>query len=273
MSTAEATLGPLTRAERPPLAQRSVGTGPTVVWIHGYTMDSRMWEGIWPLLPGYRHVGVDLPGHGDSWSMTPQTSLREMAAAVADVMAREDADTMVALSMGTMVAFELAIARLHPLRRLAVIAPALVGMPAAAGTAERYRLLTRLKRAGIGGAGLADLWMSAPPGIFEGLGAHPGAFAALKAIVRDHSWSELAFGGPAAFYSQPQSLAGLPGSAQELMVIAGDQDMPEFQELGQQLGAGIPGAVVHTLEGAGHLPLLEVPEQTVPLLAAFLSRP
>lgn len=253
-----------------PLAVTSAGSGPTVVWIHGYTMTSAIWKDIWPQLPGFRHVGVDLPGHGRSWSMTPETTLADLAAAVAEVLATEQATRLVALSMGTMVAFEVAIRKLHPLSRLAVVAPALVGMPAADGTAERYRLLTRLRKAGISGSGLTDLWMSSPPAIFAGLRRNPAAFDEVRRIVGDHDWAELAFGGPAAFYRDRQELADLPGSAADLLVVAGDEDMPEFRELGQDLARGVAGAQLVTLPGLGHLPLLECPDRVIPLLRDFL---
>ena len=254
-----------------PLAVTCAGTGPTVVWIHGYTMDSRIWQYIWPRLPGFRHVGVDLPGHGRSWPMTPETTLADMATAVAVVLEAEDATRMVALSMGTMVAFEIAIRALHPLSRFAVIAPALVGMPAADGTAERYRLLTTLRRAGISGPRLTDLWMSSPPAIFAGLRSNPAAFAEVRRVVADHSWAELAFGGPAAFYRHPQQVTDLPGSVADMLVVAGDEDMPEFQELGRTLARTVAGAQLVTLPGLGHLPLLECPDRAIPVLREFLG--
>ena len=48
----------------PAVAVHSVGDGPAVVWIDGYTMDSTSWSELWGLLPGWRHLGIDLPGHG-----------------------------------------------------------------------------------------------------------------------------------------------------------------------------------------------------------------
>jgi 3-oxoadipate enol-lactonase len=250
---------------------RSAGSGPAVVWIHGYTMDSRIWEHIWSRLPGFRHIGVDLPGHGRSPALQPRTRLRELAEGVAEVLRVAHADRLVALSMGTMVAFEVAIGRLHSLAKLAVVAPAVVGMPAASGTAERYRELTARRRAGATAAELTELWMSSPPDIFTGLSRHPDRFGRLAEIVRDHSWAELDFGGPAAFYAEPQDVRELPGSARELLVLGGDQDMPEFRDLGRQLAAGMPGAQVRTLPGVGHLPLLEAPDESAPLLAEFLA--
>lgn len=254
-----------------PWATRSSGEGPAVVWVHGYTMDSRIWPGLWPSLPGFRHVAVDLPGHGDSPPMTPATTMAGLARGLAEVLRREQADRLVAISLGTMVAFEVAIRRLHPLAKLAVVAPALVGMPAAADTAAQYRALTGLRRFGMRGPGLVDVWMSPKSGIFAGLSRYPERYQRLREVVRDHSWDELSFGGPCAFYREPQDSGDLPGSAAEMLVLAGDQDMPEFRDLCGQLDRDLDGARVISLPGAGHLPLLEQPDVAVPLLAEFLS--
>jgi 3-oxoadipate enol-lactonase len=251
-------------------ATRVYGEGPTICWIHGYTMDSRLWDHLWPQLPGYRHVGIDLPGHGRSPAMTAGTTMSDLAEGVAAILRRERADRLVAMSLGTMVAFEVAIRRLHPLSKLAVVAPALVGMPAGAGTAAQYRTLTALRRMGLGGA-VTDVWMSEASGIFAGLSRYPERFAALRRVVADHHWGELDFGGPTAFYREPQHSSDLPGSAAQLLVLAGDRDMPAFRDLCERLGTEVAGAEVVTLAGAGHLPLLEQPEVTVPLLRTFLA--
>ena len=251
-------------------ATRTYGEGPAVCWVHGYTMDSRLWDDIWPQLPGFRHVGIDLPGHGQSPPMTAGTTMCELAEGVAAILQRERSDRLVAMSLGTMVAFEVAIRRLHPLAKLAVVAPALVGMPAAAGTAAQYRTMTALRRMGLGGA-LTDVWMSRKSGIFAGLSRYPEQFAALRCVVDDHGWGELDVGGPAAFYREPQHSGDLPGSAGELLVLAGDEDMPEFRDLCGRLGTEVDGAQMITLAGAGHLPLLEQPEVALPLLRAFLA--
>lgn len=252
-------------------AVTAAGTGPAVVWVHGYTMDSQVWQDIWPMLPGFRHVGVDLPGHGRSGPSEPDTTLSQLADRLAEVMQRERAARLVALSMGTMVAFELVIRRLHPVARLAVVAPALVGMPPAVGAAERYRQLAARRRAGASNEQLTDLWMSAPPDIFAGIAERPDRRARLREVVLQHRWSELDFGGPAAFYRLPQRIEELPGSAEQLLVISGDRDMPEFRGLGATLAARLPGARLARCPQAGHLPLLEIPEHIVPLLAAFLA--
>ena len=60
------------------------GAGEAVLWLHGYTMDSRIWEEAWALLPGPRHLGLDLPGHGGS-PPAPGLDLPALGRRVAEV--------------------------------------------------------------------------------------------------------------------------------------------------------------------------------------------
>ena len=255
------------------LAVAISGTGPALGWIHGYTMDAGVFADIWPLLPGFRHVGVDLPGHGRSADWPAGTPLTVMATAVARTLAENQVRAVVAVSMGTMVAFEMAIERLLPLDKLVLVAPALVGMPAGAGTAELYERLTLLRRIGATPGQLARVWMNAPTGIFAALQEKPEAHTAMSTVVARHGWAALDEGGPAAFYREPQELADLPGSARELLLITGGRDMPEFRALAGKLEDGLPGARVAHFPNAGHLPLFEDPAAVAPAVAAFLAEP
>jgi len=239
------------------LAVRVVGEGQAVGWIHGYTMSSRVFDSIWPLMPGFRHVGIDLPGHGDSASWSPGAKLSEIARDVAQVLEREDVRHLVAVSMGTMVAFEMVIRKMHVLDKLVVVAPGLVGMPPGSGTAELYRMLTMMRRMGLSPDQVGRTWLTAPTGIFAGLREHPAELAAMATVVACHGWDELDSGGPAGFYREPQS--------------AGGNDMPEFQDLAAQLASALPTAAVAHFPNAGHLPLFEQPAATVIAIAQFLA--
>lgn len=65
------------------------GTAGTLVLLHGFPVDSRMWQSCVPYLPPqWTVLGVDLPGLGGSRDVLPaQTSLQESAQAVSDVLA------------------------------------------------------------------------------------------------------------------------------------------------------------------------------------------
>jgi pimeloyl-ACP methyl ester carboxylesterase len=86
------------------------GHGPAVLWIHGYTMDSTLWRPVWDLLPGFRHIGVDLPGHGGFGPLRSDETLPSLAARIATQARALRARKVVALSFGSCVALENAAA-------------------------------------------------------------------------------------------------------------------------------------------------------------------
>jgi 3-oxoadipate enol-lactonase len=55
-------------------------------------------------------------------------------------------------------------------------------------------------------------------------------------------------------------------------VAVGELDKPDFHQIAGRLGERIQGAESAVIEVAGHLPSLERPEATAPLVRAFLER-
>jgi pimeloyl-ACP methyl ester carboxylesterase len=94
----------------------SVGTGPTLVFVHGWTCDSSSWEGQVPeFADEYRVVTIDLPGHGKSGSPSDgKFSMSLFARAVEAVRAESGAEKIVLVghSMGAPVIKE--YARMYP---------------------------------------------------------------------------------------------------------------------------------------------------------------
>jgi pimeloyl-ACP methyl ester carboxylesterase len=95
------------------LAYDEAGAGPAVVLIHGHPFNRSMWTPqLTALADGYRVIAPDLRGYGDS-PVTPGTvPMSQLAADVArllDGLAVARA-ALVGLSMGGLVAMELAIA-------------------------------------------------------------------------------------------------------------------------------------------------------------------
>lgn len=253
------------------LATIEVGDGPAVLWVHGYTMSAAIWAPLWERLPGFRHIGVDLPGHGRSPAMAVGTTRASMAGQLNAVARAHGAERLVALSMSTLVAFEALIAGDHPFTKVVVAAPTLAGMETADGAAERYRQLFIMRRAGAPRELMNDVWMASPPDIFTGLRRHPSAFQGVADVVAGHSWKELETGAMALVgegVQEPSSIAPVEG---QLLVVVGDDDMPAFRKVARQVHASVPGSRLVELAGAGHLPLLEVPDEVAPVLADHLA--
>src|SRR5262249_7363480 len=152
--------------------------------------DASLWADLWQRLPGYRHIGVDLPGHGSSGPIPAGLTLPALAAGLARLARAEDARRVVALSFGTIAALQLAIDAPDVVRRLVVGAPG-IGARFADGIAERYQQLTLLRRLAGPGELMTDLWMSSPPDLFRGTERHPALRQRVREVVLRHDWAEL----------------------------------------------------------------------------------
>jgi pimeloyl-ACP methyl ester carboxylesterase len=247
------------------------GTGPAVLWIHGYTMDSSLWGDLWDLLPGFRHIGVDLPGHGASGPLPAGLTLPSLAAEVATLARSADASRVVALSFGTIVGLQLAIDAPDLVQRLIVGAPTICGWPTEPGISERYKQLGMLRRFTGPGEQMAELWMSSPPDIFRGTERHPRLRGQIRSVVVRHSWVELTNGRMRPLTEYVQDVTALGRIAADTLVVIGDEDMPAYHGHARTLCSAVPRCQSVTLPDAGHLCLLERPAEVAPILAAQLA--
>ena len=268
----------MTTATGSRLAFRAAGSGPAVLWIHGYTMDSSVWAELWALLPGWRHVGVELPGHGQSPPLAPGATLGGVAAQVAEICMETGARNVVALSFGSCVALQLAADHPHLVRRLVVGAPTIAGAPSEPGADKRYRELAVLRQMAPvvsrqipAGELLADLWMQSPPDIFRGTEAHPALRARLRSVIIRHRWEELGTGAMQAVTRDAQTDADLRRITAATLVFQGDNDMPTFFDNAARLARVLSDCHVEAVPKAGHLVLLERPETVAPALADHLA--
>ena len=102
----------------------SAGTGPAIVFVHGWTCDSSSWTGQVPAFAkDYRVITLDLPGHGRSESPADgKLSMDVFARAVEAVRAEANADRIVLVghSMGAPVIRQ--YAHLYPERVAGLVA-------------------------------------------------------------------------------------------------------------------------------------------------------
>jgi pimeloyl-ACP methyl ester carboxylesterase len=102
----------------------AAGTGPTIVFVHGWTCDSSSWDAQVPAFAGdYRVITLDLPGHGRSGSPAGgKLSMDLFARAVDAVRAEAGAERIVLVghSMGAPVIRQ--YAHLYPDRVAGLVA-------------------------------------------------------------------------------------------------------------------------------------------------------
>lgn len=245
--------------------------GPALLWLHGYTMDSSLWQPIWELMPQFTHVSVDLPGHGSSPAIPAGLTLRRLAATIADIATDHAATRVAALCFGTSVALQWAIDRPDSITALTLAAPTIAGSVDEPTAQQRYRELAMLRRFVGPGEQMASLWMTSPPDIFLGLRDRPGPAAAVRQVLTRHRWNELLDGSMGRLTTAVQSRADLARITARTQVLVGDGDLASMRANADILRDNVSGSVVTTLPGLGHLPPLEHPAGVAPLIAAHLD--
>jgi 3-oxoadipate enol-lactonase len=55
------------------------------------------------------------------------------------------------------------------------------------------------------------------------------------------------------------------------LVAVGEHDKPDFRAIAERLARELPNAELVVIDGAGHLPPLERPDETAALVRRFLS--
>jgi 2-succinyl-6-hydroxy-2,4-cyclohexadiene-1-carboxylate synthase len=249
------------------------GPGDPVLWVHGYTIDSTTWGDLWSRLPGWTHLGIDLPGHGGSDPLGPRTTLRDLGEALAEAASRRGVRHVVGLSLGSMIALQVVLARPSAFETLTMAAPALAGGPVESAVGVRYRELYDLYQRRGPGPWMTELWMRSPPETFAY--ATEELRARLAAIIDQHSWRD--FDRPdfgiCGFARQYQNSDELTRVAARLLVLIGDRELEAFRKAAAILRGIRPDAQVVELAGVGHLCLLQAPESSARFLAEHWRGP
>ncbi|WP_225803935.1 alpha/beta fold hydrolase [Streptomyces sp. NK15101] len=243
------------------------GTGPsTVVLLHSGVCDRRMWDGQFHALAGAGHrvVRCDLRGFGDSPMEAPHTHAEDVRELL-DHLGVERA-AVVGSSFGGRVALELAA--LHPgrVRALALLGSAMPGM----APSEELRAWGAREDALIEAG---DLDAAVELNVDTWLG--PEATEAARAVVRDGQRRafDLQLAAPEEHHPVAPEVTreDLARIRVPALVAVGTHDLPDFRAVADELGSLLPGARRVDVDRAGHLPALDLPEETARLLLSFLA--
>jgi pimeloyl-ACP methyl ester carboxylesterase len=235
---------------------------PAVVLLHGAGFDHSTWalHSRWFAHHGHSVLAPDLPGHGRS-SGKPLPTIAEMAdwtAALLDAAGATKA-RLVGHSMGSLIALETA-AR-HPDK---VSALSLMGTAATMTVgpdllkAAEANDAAAIDMVSIWGLGFrAELGGSLAPGLWM----HQGAQRVLERTAPGVLHSDLN-----ACNAYQNALAAAAQVKVPTTVILGERDMMTPAKAGKALAAAIPNARTIVLPGAGHMMMVEQPDE---LLAAL----
>jgi pimeloyl-ACP methyl ester carboxylesterase len=243
-------------------------TGEAIFWIHGYTIDSSLWDEVWDHLPGRTHIGVDLPGHGGSAALVLGTTLNQFGAQLADLALSFNARHIVGLSLGSLIALEVTLAAPGMFATLTMGAPAIGGGPNDAGVGRRFTELAGVFAVLGPGPWMSELWMSSPPPLFSWALRNHALRSRLLKVIDRHTWGELCGHGVTRFAAQPQSMTSVQSLACRTLVLIGEHEFPAFRETGEILQRLIPVCSFRQLPDTGHLCILESPARAAALMDA-----
>ena len=244
------------------LHSSSVGAGPTIVFVHGWTCDSSSWAAQVPAFAEkYRVITLDLPGHGESQSpQDAKFSIDLFAGAVEAVRAEAGADRIVLVghSMGAPVIRQYALK--HPER--------VAGLVAVDGPLD-------LRAFPPPQAGQGPPPMTGPTGLAAREGMIRSMFipetpAALQTqiLAMMLGTAEATAAGAMAAMFDPAIRSGGVITAPALAVYAGTAQMPNVQTMRELL----PNLEATQVAGTGHFLMMEKPDEFNRLLTAFLDR-
>jgi pimeloyl-ACP methyl ester carboxylesterase len=235
---------------------------PTVVLLHGAGFDHTTWalHSRWFAHHGFGVLAPDLPGHGRS-AGAPLATIADMAdwtAALLDASGVAKA-RLIGHSMGSLIALETAArhpAKVSGLSLIGTAATMTVGPDLLkAAEANDHAAVDMVSIWGLGFQ--AELGGSLAPGLWM----HSGAQRVLEQCRPGVLFNDLA-----ACNTYQNALAAAAQVSVPTSFILGERDMMTPLRAGKALAAATPNSRTVVLSGAGHMMMVERPDE---LLAAL----
>ena len=244
----------------------SPASAPRIVFLHGAGMDHSVWalQARALAYAGFFVLALDFPGHGASEGppLASVAALADWTAALISAVGGRAA--LVGHSMGALIA--LATAARHP---ESVSAIALVGVGArmpvhpdllAAAKADNHDAVDMVSLWGLGGA--ATRGGSPSPGLWM-LG---GVSRLLERAPKGVLHADLA-----ACNAYGEALADAARVTCPTLLLLGERDQMTPLKSGRALAEKIAGAQTRVVPGAGHMLMIEKPDETLDALKAFFA--
>jgi 3-oxoadipate enol-lactonase len=250
------------------LPHDDVGSGPAIVLIHGHPFDRTMWAPQLAALAGeFRLIAPDLPGYGAAPPIAAVTTMRDFADAIVTLLddLEVPAATVIGLSMGGLVAMELASG--NPDRVNRVVLAATTAAPVTPEEARQRRATAdRIERDGI-----LEVALEMAGRLFGAQARRaPEVVGPLLATMIRSSPA----GAAAALRGRAERPDYRPLLAQITMpalVIAGDDDAFADEATTAELIAALPDPEVVRIAGSGHLPNLEFADRFNEAISRFVT--
>lgn len=250
------------------------GSGPAVVFVHGFSADLGMWSAQVDDLvcAGYRVVRLDTRGHGESEvpdsGYTWENYVADLAG-VLDHLGIERAH-LVGCSMGGAIALAFAVMRPERAASIALVDAALPGFTYSTDLTDPIEALRDAVREEGAAPAFDRIWLAHR--FFDGVRQMPEVWAEIRASIMRYPAREMQADYPGeGDYAPPDIASRLHEIACSALVTVGEKDIEDFQLIAEILTSTIPGARKVVFEGAWHMPNMEQPKRFNRVLAEFLQ--
>ncbi|GBQ02358.1 hypothetical protein SSP531S_38170 [Streptomyces spongiicola] len=222
---------------------RTAGRGEALVFVHGFTLDSRLWSRQFEhFRSGFRVVAYDCRGFGRSSVPTGPYSPADDLRSVLDHLGIARAH-LVGLSMGGRIAVDFATAHRGRVGSLCLIGSDVGGYRFSFDWDPPGGTLGEMRAAWLAGA------------VFDGVRATPELLRSVREMVMDYSGFHWRAHDPRE--PDRDAVHLLHRITARTLVVVGENDLPDFHAVAGLLADRIPRAGLTVVPGAGHLLPLE----------------
>lgn len=240
---------------------QTTGVGEPIVFIHGFTLDNRMWQPQVDFFgKKYRVITYDARGFGRSSIPSHAYNHCDDLRALLEHLGIEQAH-IVGLSMGGRIAINFALAHPKIVQSLTVMDSALDGY--------KSTVDWNVHAKDVGVESAKENWMNHE--IFTETRKHSRVVAALRPIIKDYSgwhWLHDDMQQPANSHARTR----LNEITVPTLIVMGERDIPYFHAIAATIKAGIKGSVKVMVPSGGHMINMEKPKIVNKLLADFIAQ-
>ena len=246
------------------------GAGPPLVLIHGFTLDTRMWDSQFKVFARrYQTIRYDVRGHGRSADPVADEAYSHSDDLIA-LLHHLDLERahVLGLSLGGMIAIDFVLTYPSAVDSLiAVDTSGLGGFPFPADISETLGQISATA-AEMGVDAAREVWLGTE--WFAPASERPDVNSAVLDIVDDYrGWHW--FNRNPLQRPDPPAVERLDSITAPTLVIVGDRDTPYNQEVADTLEEGIPNSRKMVIKGAGHMPNMEAPEAFNEAVMKFMT--
>ena len=227
-------------------------------------------------------VRYDIRGHGRSMIAPDGYTYENYSADLRDLLDRLNVERpvteslnvgavhLVGLSMGGGVVLQFALDNPDRVLSLTLVDSALPGFTYGDETTAHIQSFMAAVQADGPRSAIDKVWLQHP--FFDGVRRDPKLYEAVRAILLDFQAPDMRDGARPTDY-RPDLASRLSEVRAPTLVIAGENDIPDFRLIADVLAENIPDARQAIIADCWHLPPNEKPEELNRLLMDFLRDP